>query len=184
MGTVNVTQITQYTRTINFGRPGDPASLVSRATGPTQPPTVPGAPAPMPGCVQPKHHRTASRKQLGSSPEHHTDSVGFLEGGCRGQCHGSPAGRSAGGIVFACGLQVAIGPDVHCDGYINNQNLVTKVETHVDHAVVGDLLVEFEYSKLPGQDGRPGAVQHRSEAAGLTTFDGQRSIRRPQIRRI
>ena len=30
-------------------------------------------------------------------------------------------------------------------GYINNQNLVTKVETRVDHAVVGDLLVEFEY---------------------------------------
>src|SRR5262245_63341901 len=49
MGAVNVTQITQYTRTINFGRPSDPASLVSRATGPTQPPTVPGAPAPMPG---------------------------------------------------------------------------------------------------------------------------------------
>ena len=44
MGPVNVTQITQYTRTINFGQPTDPTALVSRATGPTQPPIVPGAP--------------------------------------------------------------------------------------------------------------------------------------------
>src|SRR5687768_12446405 len=35
MGTVNVTQITQYTRAINFGQPGDPTALISRATGPT-----------------------------------------------------------------------------------------------------------------------------------------------------
>ena len=49
MGPVNLTQITQYTRTINFDKPADPALLVSRATGPTQPPTVPGAPPPTPG---------------------------------------------------------------------------------------------------------------------------------------
>ena len=49
MGPVNLTQITQYTRTINFGQSADPTALVSRATGPTQPPTVPGAPPPTPG---------------------------------------------------------------------------------------------------------------------------------------
>src|SRR5215475_11405930 len=49
MGPVNVTQITQYTRTINFAKPSDPAALVSRASGPTQPPVVPGTPPPMPG---------------------------------------------------------------------------------------------------------------------------------------
>src|SRR5262245_55588328 len=49
MGPVNLTQITQYTRTINFEKPADPAALVSRATGPTQPPTVPGAPPPTAG---------------------------------------------------------------------------------------------------------------------------------------
>ena len=42
MGAVNVTQITQYTRTINFGQAADPSALVSRATGPTRPPAVPG----------------------------------------------------------------------------------------------------------------------------------------------
>jgi hypothetical protein len=49
MGPVNLTRITEYTRTINFAPPGDPAALVSRATGPTQPPTVPGVAPPMPG---------------------------------------------------------------------------------------------------------------------------------------
>jgi hypothetical protein len=46
MGPVNVTQITAYTRTITFAPAADPAGLVSRATGPTTPPTVPGAPTP------------------------------------------------------------------------------------------------------------------------------------------
>jgi hypothetical protein len=32
-------------------------------------------------------------------------------------------------------------------GYINNQNLVTKVETRADNAVVGDLLIEFGASR-------------------------------------
>src|SRR4029079_9282109 len=49
MGSVNVTQISMYTRTITFGQTADQAALVSRATGTTQPPTVPGTPPPMPG---------------------------------------------------------------------------------------------------------------------------------------
>src|SRR5678815_2729409 len=49
MGPVNVTRISMYTRTINFGSSSDPAALVSRATGTTQPPAVPGTPPPMPG---------------------------------------------------------------------------------------------------------------------------------------
>ena len=44
MGPVNVTRITQYTRTINFGSPAEPGALVSRATGPTELPVVPGVP--------------------------------------------------------------------------------------------------------------------------------------------
>src|SRR5215510_7566494 len=42
MGPVNVTQISMYTRTINFGQATDPAALVSRATGTTQRAAVPG----------------------------------------------------------------------------------------------------------------------------------------------
>src|SRR5688572_24353850 len=62
MGPLNVTQITQYTRTINFGQSADPMALVSRATGPTQPPTVPGVPAPMPGVL----NQNITNQQLGA----------------------------------------------------------------------------------------------------------------------
>ena len=56
-------------------------------------------------------------------------------------------------------------------GYINNQNLVTKVETRVEHAVVGDLLVEFEYSNYRNMNGVqvPGRIVQRQ--AGLETFN-------------
>src|SRR6187455_2672560 len=49
MGPVNLTQINGYTRAITFASPATPAALMSRATGTTIPPTVPGTPAPTPG---------------------------------------------------------------------------------------------------------------------------------------
>jgi hypothetical protein len=45
MGPVNVTTITQYTRTLRFDAPGEPTALVSRATAPTRPPAIPGVAA-------------------------------------------------------------------------------------------------------------------------------------------
>jgi glyoxylase-like metal-dependent hydrolase (beta-lactamase superfamily II) len=56
-------------------------------------------------------------------------------------------------------------------GYINRQNLVTRVDTRVEHAVVGDLLVEFEYSDYQNRNGVqvPGRIVQRQ--AGLQTFD-------------
>ena len=56
-------------------------------------------------------------------------------------------------------------------GYINNQNLVTKVETRVDHAVVGDLLVEFEYSAYQNMNGVQVPTRIVQRQAGLQTFD-------------
>jgi glyoxylase-like metal-dependent hydrolase (beta-lactamase superfamily II) len=56
-------------------------------------------------------------------------------------------------------------------GYINNQNLVTKVETRVEHAVAGDLLVEFEYSNYQNMNGVQVPTRIVQRQAGLTTFD-------------
>jgi glyoxylase-like metal-dependent hydrolase (beta-lactamase superfamily II) len=56
-------------------------------------------------------------------------------------------------------------------GYINNQNLVTKVETRVEHAVVGDLLVEFEYSNYQNMNGAQVPTRIVQRQAGLPTFD-------------
>jgi hypothetical protein len=51
MAPVNLTQVAPYTRTITFAAASGPTALVSRATGTTQPPTVPGVPPPMPGVL-------------------------------------------------------------------------------------------------------------------------------------
>ena len=51
MGTVNVTSVAEYRRVINFAKPDGMTVLVSRATGTTHPPTVPGGPLPTPGTL-------------------------------------------------------------------------------------------------------------------------------------
>ncbi len=54
-------------------------------------------------------------------------------------------------------------------GYIDKQNLVTKVETRVENAVVGDLLVEFDYSNYQNMNGVqvPGRIVQKQ--AGMET---------------
>jgi glyoxylase-like metal-dependent hydrolase (beta-lactamase superfamily II) len=54
---------------------------------------------------------------------------------------------------------------------LNGQNLITKVETRVEHAVVGDLLVEFEYSNYQAMSGLQVPTRIVQKQAGLTTFD-------------
>ena len=56
-------------------------------------------------------------------------------------------------------------------GYIDKQNLVSKVETRVDNAVVGDLLVEFDYSNYRNMNGVqvPGRIVQKQ--AGMETFN-------------
>jgi glyoxylase-like metal-dependent hydrolase (beta-lactamase superfamily II) len=56
-------------------------------------------------------------------------------------------------------------------GYINAQNLVTKVDTRVDNAVVGDLLVEFEYSNYRNMNGVQVPARMVQRQAGMPTFD-------------
>ena len=56
-------------------------------------------------------------------------------------------------------------------GHINKANQVTKVETTVDNAVVGDLPVEFEYSNYQNMNGVQVPTRIVQRQAGLQTFD-------------
>jgi glyoxylase-like metal-dependent hydrolase (beta-lactamase superfamily II) len=171
LGPANATQITQYTRTITFGPPAEPAALVSRATGPTQPPTVPGVPPPMPGTF----NQNVSGTQLGNNWTQAlnvwTTPWGFLKGAAANNATARQEGGQQVVSFSPPGLESPSGQMYTVTGYINNQNLVTKVETRVEHAVVGDLLVEFEYSNYRNMNGVqvPGRIVQRQ--AGLQTFD-------------
>jgi len=170
MGPVNVTQISMYTRTINFGQTTDPAALVSRATGTTQPPTVPGTPPPMPGAFNQNITSMQASTNWNQGLNIWTTPWGFLKGAATNNA----TARQQGGqqiVSFSPSLKSPSGQSYTVTGYINNQNLVTKVETRVDHAVVGDLLVEFEYTNYQNKNGVqvPGRIVQKQ--AGMPTFD-------------
>jgi glyoxylase-like metal-dependent hydrolase (beta-lactamase superfamily II) len=171
LGPVNVTLVTQYTRTINFGQPADPAALVSRATGPTQPPTVPGAPPPTPGVFNQNITGTQAGGNWTQALNIWTTPWGFLKGAAANNA----TARQQGGqqvITFSpANLKSPSGQPYTVTGYINSQNLVTKVETRVEHAVVGDLLVEFDYSTYQNMNGVQVPTRIVQRQAGLQTFD-------------
>jgi glyoxylase-like metal-dependent hydrolase (beta-lactamase superfamily II) len=171
LGPVNTTVITSYTRTINFGPSADRAALVSRATGPTQPPTVPGVPAPMPGVFNQNITGMQADTNWNQALNIWTTPWGFL----KGAASNNATVRQQGGqqlVSFSpATLKSPSGQAYTVTGYINNQNLVTKVETRAENAVVGDLLIEFEYSNYKAMNGVqiPGRIVQRQ--AGLETFN-------------
>ena len=171
MGPVNVTQITQYTRTINFAKPTDQAALVSRATGPTQPPVVPGTPPPMPGVFNQNITGQQASTNWGQALNIWTTPWGFLKGAVANNATVRQQGGQQIVSFTPPGLKSPSGQTYTVTGYINNQNLVTKVETRVDHAVVGDLLVEFEYSNYQNMNGVQVPTRIVQRQAGMPTFD-------------
>jgi glyoxylase-like metal-dependent hydrolase (beta-lactamase superfamily II) len=68
-------------------------------------------------------------------------------------------------------LKAPSGASYVVTGYINGQNQVTKVETRVEHAIIGDLLTEFEYSNYQNMNGVQVPTRIVQKQAGLTTFD-------------
>jgi glyoxylase-like metal-dependent hydrolase (beta-lactamase superfamily II) len=172
MGPVNVTQITQYTRTLTFTPPADDNSLVSRATGPTQPPAVPGVPAQPPGVFN--QNITAAQMRTNWTQRLNVTMTpwGFLKAAAAAS---DASVRQQGGqqvISFSpANLKSPSGQPYTVTGYLDNQNRVTKVETKVENTVVGDLPIEFEYSNYQAMNGVQVPTRIVQKQAGMTTFE-------------
>jgi glyoxylase-like metal-dependent hydrolase (beta-lactamase superfamily II) len=171
MGPVNLTQITQYTRTINFAPPSEPSALVSRATGPTQPPTVPGVPPQKPGTLNQNVSGTQAGANWAQALTIWTTPWGFLKGAAANTATVRRQGNQQAVSFSPANMKSPSGQTYTVTGYVNGQHLVTKVETRVENAVAGDLLVEFEYSNYQNMNGVqvPGRIVQRQ--AGMATFD-------------
>ena len=134
MGPVNVTLITQYTRTINFGPSSDPAALVSRATGPTQPPAVPGVPPQPAGVFNQNITGAQAAGSWAQALNIWTTPWGFLKGAA---ANAATVRRQGGLQVISfspANLKSPSGQTYTVTGYVNDRNLVTRVETKVDNA--------------------------------------------------
>jgi glyoxylase-like metal-dependent hydrolase (beta-lactamase superfamily II) len=171
MGPTNVTQITAYTRTINFGAAGDPTALVSRATGPTMPPTVPGTPAPTPGVFNQNITGAQATASWAQALNIWTTPWGFLKAAAAGNATLRQEGGQRVLSFSPANFRSPSGQPYTVTGYIDNDNLVTKVTTLVENNVVGDLSVEFEYSRyqIVNDLQVPGRIVQKQ--AGLVTFD-------------
>lgn len=168
---VNTTQITAYTRAINFGASADRAALISRATGPTMPPTVPGTPAPVAGVFNQNISGTQADTNWTQGLNVWTTPWGFLKAAAANNATSRQQGGQTVVSFSPPNLKSPSGQMYTITGYINSQNLVTKVETRVEHAIVGDLPVEFEYSNYSSMGGVqvPGRIVQKQ--AGLETFN-------------
>ncbi len=164
-GPLATTSIAGYRRAIDLGQP------YSRAIGTTMPPTVTGAPPPQPGTFNQGIAPTAA---WGQQIEIWLTPWGFLKGAAANNA--TVRSQRAGGkpstvLAWSPAQKSPSGQPYNVVGYVNDRNLIERVETWIEHPVVGDLHVVASYTdyrdfgglKVPGR-----IVQTR---AGLQTFD-------------
>jgi glyoxylase-like metal-dependent hydrolase (beta-lactamase superfamily II) len=171
MGVVNVTRIAEYRRVISFSKPDTASAVVLQTTGTTHPPAVPGGPVPVPGTLNQTITSAQASASWGQALNIWTSPWGFLK---LAASTSATVTRQGGQQIVSFsppGFKSPSGASYTVTGYLNNQNLVTKVETRVDHAVVGDLLVEFEYSGYQNMNGVQVPTRVMQRQAGLQTFD-------------
>ena len=104
----------------------------------------PACPPPMPGVFNQNITAMQANSNWNQGLNIWTTPWGFLKGAAANNA----TVRQQGGqqvVSFSPALKSPSGQAYTVTGYINGQNLVSKVETRVDNAVVGDLLVEFKY---------------------------------------
>jgi glyoxylase-like metal-dependent hydrolase (beta-lactamase superfamily II) len=165
-GPLAATTITNYTRAIDLTQPA------SRATGATMPPAVPGGPPPQPGNfnqnITPANAAWTQQLEIWVTP------WGFLKGAAannatvRAQRIG---GRQYNVVSWMPAQKAPSGQAYRLNGYINDQNMVERVETWVEHPVMGDLHVDTSYANYQDFGGLkvPGRIVQKR--AGLQTFE-------------
>ena len=165
-GPLAMTAITKYTRAIDFSQPA------SRATGPTMPPTVPGAPPPQPGTfnqnVTPANPAWTQQLEIWITP------WGFLKGAAANSATARSqriGGKAYSVLSWTAPVKSPSGQAYRVTGYLNDQQLVERVETWVEHPVLGDMHVEASYSEYQDLGGLKVPTRIVQKRAGVPTFE-------------
>ena len=159
--------VNDYRRTIDFAIPASLATGVTFAVPVTG---GPAAPAPFTQNIGAANPAWAQQLEIWITP------WGFLKGA--GSTNATVARRSVGGERFAVvswdsAIKAPSGNPYKLVGYINSDNLVSKVETWVENPIFGDMLVETTYSDYRDNNGLkyPSAIVQKR--GGWPTFDAQ-----------
>jgi glyoxylase-like metal-dependent hydrolase (beta-lactamase superfamily II) len=165
-GPLAVTTISNYTRAIDLTQPA------SRATGATMPPAIPGAPPPQPGTfnqnITPANAAWTQQLEIWVTP------WGFLKGAAANNATSRSqriGGKAYTVVSWSPAQKAPSGQPYRLNGYIDEQNMVERVETWVEHPVVGDLHVETTYSNYQDFNGLKVPTKIVQKRAGLQTFE-------------
>lgn len=159
------TSIRNYARTIDFRKP------MSRATGDTFPPAVEGAPPPEPGTydqtITPDNLAWTEHLQIWTTP------WGFLRGAAANNA--TVRSRKIEGVQYqevkwSPAQKAPSGKSYPVIGYINAENMIDRVETWVEHPVLGDMHVEFTYLKYEDFDGLKVPTRISQKITGMEMF--------------
>jgi glyoxylase-like metal-dependent hydrolase (beta-lactamase superfamily II) len=161
------TNVNDYRRTIDFSGP----ALLS--TGQTYAVPVTGGPAalaPFTQNIQPTNAAWAQQLEIWVSP------WGFLKGAQ--QFDATARRRTIDGqqvmeLAFDAPVNAPNGEPYRVVGYVNRDNLVTRVDTWLENPVFGDMLVSTKYSDYRDNMGLKYPATIVQERGGWPTFDAQ-----------
>jgi glyoxylase-like metal-dependent hydrolase (beta-lactamase superfamily II) len=165
-GPLAVTTITNYTRAIDLAQPA------SRASGATMPPAVPGGPPPQPGTlnqnITPTNTAWTQQLEIWVTPWAFLQGAAANNATARSQRVG---GKTYNVVTWSPAQKAPSGQPYRLVGYINDQNLVDRVETWVEHPVVGDLHVDTSYSNYQDFGGVKVPTKITQKRNEFTTFE-------------
>jgi glyoxylase-like metal-dependent hydrolase (beta-lactamase superfamily II) len=159
------TAIKNYTRAIDFTVPA------SRTTGETLPPAVQGGPPPQPGTfnqmITPDDSSWAQQLQIWVTP------WGFLRGASTNNA--TLRSRKVDGttykvLTWSPSQKAPSGQAYRVVGYIGPDNTVDRVETWVEHPILGDMHDEFIYSNYQDFGGLKTPAKISLRQVGMETF--------------
>ncbi|PWT81935.1 MAG: hypothetical protein C5B57_09545 [Blastocatellia bacterium] len=159
------TAIRNYTRAIDFTQPA------SRATGETLPPAVPGGPPPQPGTYN--QTITSDDRAWVQQLEIWVTPWGFLRGAALNNA--TLRSRKIDGIAYKVltwspPQKAPSGQAYRVVGYIGPDNTVDRVETWVEHPILGDMHDEFIYSNYQDLGGLKVPSKISLRQVGMETF--------------
>lgn len=159
------TSVKNYTRTIDFTQPA------AHTSGETMPPAVRGGPPPQPGTldqlISPGDMTWAQQMQVWTTP------WGFLRGAAMNSA--TVRSQKIDGVPYEVvtwspALKAPSGRPYRLAGYIDAEHMVARVETWVEHPIVGDMHVETRYSNYRDFDGLKVPAKISERRVGMETF--------------
>jgi glyoxylase-like metal-dependent hydrolase (beta-lactamase superfamily II) len=158
-----------YVRAIDFGKPASRATWATYAV-----PVTGGRATLVQGTPQTQQLVTPETTAWGQQLEIWVTPWGFLKGAAANNA--TVKAQTVGGrryqvVTWNSPVQSPGGQAYRVVGYINNQNLVERVQTWVENPIFGDMLVEAEYSQYRDNNGLKFPAQMVQKRGGWPVFE-------------